>query len=70
VALLTGAEHADAVSVIAVADVTGRTTRQKLSGRIHSSRHLAFRRSNAMERPAQRQNTPLDLSELPQVFLG
>jgi hypothetical protein len=30
VALLSGAEHADAASVMAAADVTGRTTRQKL----------------------------------------
>jgi hypothetical protein len=30
VALLSGAEHADAASVLAAADATGRTTRQKL----------------------------------------
>ncbi|MGE9007099.1 hypothetical protein ACO2JO_00840 [Leptospira interrogans] len=30
VALLSGAEHADAASVMAAADATGRTTRQKL----------------------------------------
>jgi hypothetical protein len=30
VALLTGADHADAATLMAAADVTGRTTRQKL----------------------------------------
>jgi hypothetical protein len=37
--LLTGAEHADAASLMAAADVTGRTTLPELSGRIRSSRH-------------------------------
>jgi hypothetical protein len=35
--LLSGAEYADAASVMAAADTTGRTTRQNLSGLIHSS---------------------------------
>jgi hypothetical protein len=40
--LLTGAEHADASSVIAAADVSGRTIRKKLSARIHSLEALTF----------------------------
>jgi hypothetical protein len=37
--LPTGAEHADAASLMAAADVAGRTTLPELSGRIRSSRH-------------------------------
>ena len=37
---LSGAEHAGAASVMAAADTTGRTTRQKLVRLIHSSKCL------------------------------